>query len=67
MLLTCEILGAQHVICMKKLRFSSRARAKVGRQKHQVLPEHSPNKLVMVKAAAKENFLGGLWAPKINS
>ena len=31
-LLICETLGAQHVICIKKLRFSSHAREKVGCQ-----------------------------------
>ena len=30
--LICETLGAQHVICLKKLRFSSHPRAKVGCQ-----------------------------------
>ena len=28
----CKIYGAQHMICMKKVRFSSRPRAKVRRQ-----------------------------------
>ena len=31
-LLICETLGAQHVICMKKLRFSSHLRANIGHQ-----------------------------------
>ena len=33
MLWTCEIQGAQYMICMKKPRFSSRPRAKVRRQR----------------------------------
>ena len=31
-LVICETLGAQHVICIKKLRFSSCPKAKVGCQ-----------------------------------
>ena len=56
---TCKIYGAQHMICMKRLRFSSRPGAKVGRQRTTGFARAQPRKYFAILLRTAWKFGGG--------
>ena len=64
---TCKIYGAQHMICMKRLRFSSRPGAKVGRQRTTGFARAQPRKYfaILLKNAWKFGGGSGIICPSL--
>ena len=64
---TCKIYGAQHMICMKRPRFSSRLGAKVGRQRTTGVARAQPRKYfaILLKNAWKFGGGSGITCPSL--